>query len=344
MKIVIDRAIPFVQGVFEPYAEVLYREGAQICREDLSGADALITRTRTQCNEELLGGTGVKMIATATIGTDHIDQKFCAQNGIFWSNAAGCNSGGVMNYVLSALFGSASRKRTSLQGATFGIIGAGHAGSRVEAAARILGFKLLLCDPPKARDDSSGRYCTQDELLAESDIVSLHVPLSESTRGMANADFFARMRYGAFFINTSHGELVDEEALIEARPKLGHIIIDTWSGEPAINRKLLSVSDIATPHIAGYSYQGKQNATMLAVRSVARFFGISGLYEFFPATDIRELESVKLELRGKDQGRITAAMQYNYPVFTDDFMFRINPAAFSELRDNYSYRREFYID
>ncbi len=344
MKIVIDHAIPFINGVFEPYVdEVIYKEGSEISHDDLLDADALVIRTRTRCNEELLDGTSVKLIATATIGTDHIDLPYCRAHDIFVQNAPGCNAGGVMNYVFSALYGAASRKSIPLTGATMGIVGVGQVGSRVELMAKYLGYKVLLCDPPRAEEEGSAQFCKLEELLENSDIVTLHVPLTDSTRYMADDAFFARMKFGAFFINTSRGEVVDEQALMRAIPKLGPVIIDTWDHEPDVNPELLKMVDIATPHIAGYSYQGKQRGTAVAVRSVARYFGIRELFEFFPPTDVKELEAVKLDLIGMTQGQRTSVFQYNYPIFTDDFMFRVNPDGFERLRANYSYRREFYV-
>ena len=343
MKIVVDSAIPFIEGVFEPYATVLYREGSSICRQDLSDADALVVRTRTRCDAALLSGTPVKIIATATIATDHIDLDYCRDNGIFVQNAAGCNAGGVMNYVFSALYGAASRKSVPLTGATMGIVGVGHVGSRVEQMARHLGFKVLLCDPLRADAEGSDQFCSLDELLRSSDIVTLHVPLNDATRGMADAGFFAKMKFGAFFINASRGELMDDDALMEAIPRFGPVIIDCWNHEPQVNVALMEMVDIATPHIAGYSYQGKQRSTAYAVRAVARYFDFKELFEFFPPADVKELEAVRLDLTGMTQGQITAAFQYNYPVFTDDFMFRVRPDAFEQLRSDYRYRREFYI-
>ena len=201
MKFVIDKSIPFIEGVFEPYASVLYREGPEISNDDLRDADALIIRTRTKCDEKLLDGSPVKIIATATAGTDNIDADYCRKRGIFVQNASGCNAGGVANYVFSALFGAAARKSISLTGATIGIIGLGSAGERVEAMGRSLGFKILRHDPRKAEIEWYTQFCPLDRLLRDADIVTLHVPLNESTKGMANADFFARMKPGAFFIN-----------------------------------------------------------------------------------------------------------------------------------------------
>ena len=344
MKIVIDSLIPFIEGVFEPYAEVVYLKGEDMRHDDIADADALVIRSRTRCNATMLGGTSVRLISTATIGTGHIDLDYCKEMGIFVSNASGANAGGVMNYVLSALYGVASRKAIRMDGFTFGIVGAGHVGSRVEAAARELGFKVLRTDPPRAEEEGEYDFCTLDYLLDNANIVSLHLPLNDSTRGMADEAFFDRMRPGTVFINAASGELVVDPALKAALPKLGAVIIDAWNNEPDVDKELISLVDIATPHIAGYSYQGKQRSTASAVRTVARFFDIKPLLEFFPETEIKELEAVKLDVRGKSQGQIASLFQYNYPIFIDDFMFRINPDGFVGLRENYSYRREFYID
>lgn len=344
IKIIIDNAIPFIDGVMEPYADVVYKEGKNISPADVQDADALIIRTRTRCDKELLEGSKVKVIATATIGTDHIDLDWCNANRILVTNAAGCNAGGVMEYVFSALYGTAARKYINLSNRTMGIIGAGNVGRRVDKVARYLGFTVLRCDPPREAAEGSFEFCDLQTLLQKSDIVTLHVPLNETTRQMADKNFFKLMKKGAFFINASRGEVVDESALMKAIPKLGPVIIDTWNNEPDINRELMDMVDIATPHIAGYSYQGKQNGTSFAVRSVARYFGIKDLYEFFPYTDIPEREAVKLDLRGLNQGEIASVLQYNYPIFTDDFMFRMAPEDFEKLRTEYNYRREFYID
>ena len=343
MKFVIDKAIPFVEGVFEPFAEVIYKEGPDIAREDLLDADALVIRTRTRCDAALLEGTSVKIIATATVSMDNIDLAWCKDHGIFVRNASGCNAGGVTNYVFSALYGTAARKSISLSGATLGIIGLGSDGSRVEEMGLALGFKTLRYDPWRAAKEGPSEFCDLDTVLAGADVVTLHIPVNDSTRGMADAAFFARMKPGAFFINTAQGELVVEEDLIRAIPRLGPVALDTWCHEPDINRTLLDLVDIATPHIAGYTLQGKQIGTSLAIRAVARFFGLSGLYDFFPTTEIIEYQAVHIDAHDKTQGQIASVIQYNYPIFTDDFMFRMAPDRFSEMRANYSYRREFYF-
>ena len=344
LKIVADKAIPFLEGVFDPYADMTYLPGDKIGPEDVKDADVLMVRTRTKCNAALLEGSKVKFIATATIGTDHIDFPYCDSKGIVVRNAPGCNAGGVMEYVFSALYGLASRRSISLQGDTIGIIGVGHVGSLIERMGRALGFKILKCDPPRAEAEGSFGFCDLEYLLQNSQIVTLHVPLDETTRGMANSEFFSLMQPGAFFINAARGEVVCDDALKAAIPKLGPVIIDTWNHEPDIDLDLMDKVAIATPHIAGYSYQGKQNGTAAAVRAVAHYFGITELYEFFPKTDLPENESVKLDLKGLNQGEIASVLQYNYPIFTDDFMLRLNPENFDKLRSEYNYRREVYID
>lgn len=342
LKIVADEHIPFLEGVFEPYADVLYKDGKTINQDDLKDADALITRTRTKCDQTLLAGSRLSIISTATIGLDHIDLDYCATHGIEVHNAIGCNAGGVMQYVFSALYGMAAHNAINLQGKVFGIIGVGSVGKRVEEMARYLGFEVLLCDPPRALAEGEEGFVSLDYLLEHSDIVTIHTPLDDTTRRMADQTFFLKMKLGAIFINAARGEIVDEDALIESVPKMGGVIIDTWDHEPNINLTLLDMVDVATPHIAGYSYQGKMNGTAMAVRAVARRFGLWQLYDFYPS-QLPEDVPQKLDLKGKTQGQIAAVFQYNYPVFTDDFMFRTNPMDFERLRQDYQYRREIYI-
>ncbi len=344
MKIVADKDIPFLEGVLEPYAEVVYKKGTDINREDIIDADALMIRTRTRCDASLLEGTSVRMITTATIGMDHIDLEYCAGKGIEVANASGCNAGGVMQYVFSALYGVAARKGIKIDGNTIGIVGVGNVGRKIDTLAQYLGFKVLRCDPPRAEREGAEGFCSLEHLLAESDVVTMHVPLDETTRGMANADFFTLMKPGAIFINAARGEVMVDDALMNAAPKLGAIVVDTWNNEPDVNEDLIDVVDIATPHIAGYSYQGKLNGTSLAVKAVAKHFGINELKDFYPMDELSDHEPIFLDLKGKNQGEITAVFQYNYPIFTDDFRFRMEPHKFEQLRNDYRYRREIFVE
>lgn len=343
MKIVADIDVPFLKGVLEPYGEVLYKKGAEITNEDVKDADALILRTRTKCDATLLDGSSVRLIATATIGTDHVDFDYCNSHGIVVQNAAGCNAGGVMQYVFSALYGVAARKSIKIDGGTIGIIGVGNVGRKVENMAKHLGFNVLRYDPPRAQAEGPEGFCSLEYLLENSHVVTMHVPLTELTRNMANEAFFALMQPGSIFINAARGEIVDEAALKLAMPKLGATVIDTWNNEPKVDVELVDMVDIATPHIAGYSYQGKQMGTSMAVRAVAHHFGIEALYDFFPE-DEPDREPLLLDFHGKNHGQIAAVFQYNYPIFTDDFRFRMEPEKFERLRSEYQYRREVYVE
>lgn len=343
MKIVIDTEIPFIKGVFEPYGEVEYLVGSDITHDAIKDADAIIIKGHTRCDISLLEGTNVKMIATTMIGVDHIDMEYCNKVGIYVQKAKGTVAEAISNYTFSAIYGCAAKKSVNLSNSTIGLIGYGSVGKRIEATARALGFKVLIEDPPKANIENPSQFCDLDTLLSGSDIVTLNVPLNDRTKEMCNAAFFEKMKFGAFFINTANGKLVIDDDLIAAAPKLGAIIIDAWNNEPHINRALLDVCTIGTPHIAGYSYQSKLAATRVTVRGVARFFGLSELFDFFPKPDIDGMDSIRIDVIGKTQGEIASILQYNYPIFTDDFLFRVNPEAFTEMRLKYKYRREFHI-
>lgn len=239
-------------------------------------------------------------------------------------------------------YGVAARKGIKIDGVTFGVIGAGNVGEKVAKMAEHLGFRVLRCDPPRAAKEGPDGFCSLEHLLENSQVVTLHVPLDETTRGMANEAFFTLMQPGAIFINSARGEVMDEQALIAASPKFGAIIIDTWNNEPDVNEDLIDLVDIATPHIAGYSFQGKQNGTTMTVKSVAAHFGIDELRDFQAVDDLPDHGPVLLDLKGKNQGEIAAVFQYNYPIFTDDFRFRMEPEKFEKLRTEYQYRREIY--
>ena len=304
MKIIADEAIPYLKGIFENECEVEYYPGSEITPQRVKDADALIVRTRTKCNAQLLEGSKVKVIASATIGTDHIDRAWCQSHNIALFNAPGCNSGGVLQYFLTALFkclstrelwqkflNSAPDATGAAESAPFtvGVIGVGNVGSKVAAACEGLGFEVLRNDPPKERQQTlaynSGYlrivdfkdYYSLDYLLENSDVVTLHVPLDETTRGMADASFFARMKPGAIFINSSRGEVVDEAALLANIHKLAAVVLDVWVGEPKINKELLQSAFIATPHIAGYSAEGKIKGTQMAVEAIRRYMRDNGL-------------------------------------------------------------------
>lgn len=268
MKIIIDSDIPYINGVFEAAGcDVSYAAGRAIDVAAVRDADALIVRTRTRCDAALLDGSSVRMVATATIGTDHIDLDYCRSRGIAVFSAAGCNARAVAQWVFAAV---------GAMGATsgvLGVVGVGNVGSEVCAMGRRRGFDILMSDPPRAARGEAG-FVDLDYLLAHSDIVSLHVPLDGSTRDMADDHFFGQMGVDSLFLNSSRGEVVCDEALFG---RGGCFALDVWRDEPHINLELLRRATIATPHVAGYSARGKARATQMCVRAVAKFLGLTTL-------------------------------------------------------------------
>ena len=336
MKIVADNKIPFLRGVFEPFAQVLYLPGGETTPEAVRDADALLTRTRTRCDAALLAGSSVRVIASATIGYDHIDTAWCESRGIRWANAPGCNAGSVEQYVAAALCALSRRHGFPLAGRTLGVVGVGHVGSRVVRMAEALGMKVLLCDPPlSSRAESRDPFLPLDEVIARSDIVTLHVPLTrtgeDATWHLLDAARLSAMRPDQYLINTSRGPVVDGAALkaaLQAR-SLGGAVLDVWEGEPEPDRELLDLVDIATPHIAGYSADGKAAGTTVAVRTVASALGLpltAWRPEALPAPS--QPLSFTLDAQGKSlEEALQEAILYTYDILADDAALRACPSV-----------------
>ena len=349
MKIVIDNKIPFIRGVFEPFADVVYLPGRETTAEVVKDADALITRTRTICNEPLLKGSSVKVIATATIGYDHIDTAWCERNGIFWTNAPGCNSWSVKQYIASTLVTLAARYGLELDKMTLGVIGVGNVGSKVAEAAGILGMKVLLNDPPRARREGGDAFVGLDELLSQADIITVHVPLEkegpDATWHLFDAARIATLRPTQILINSSRGPVVDNQALKAALlgGRLKAAVLDVWEGEPAIDTELMSMLAVATPHIAGYSADGKANGTSMSVRAVARALGIEALKGWSASGIPAPVQALRftIDCSGKTtQQVLTEAILYTYRVEEDSDLLKADPSLFEKLRGDYQIRRE----
>jgi erythronate-4-phosphate dehydrogenase len=330
VKVVIDSAIPFLKGIFEPYAKVVYLPGINITSEDVRDADAMIIRTRTRCDAELLRGSSVQMIATATIGFDHIDLSYCRQHRIEVATAAGCNARGVLQWF-SAVANILSQRGAWIPNQkTLGVIGVGHVGSLVCQYASQWGFRVLACDPPRAAREG-GDFVPYQTIVAECDVVTFHTPLNETTCHMANQAFFEAMRPGAIVINSSRGEVVDGQALLSS----GHpYVLDVWEHEPAIDKQLLAGAQLATPHIAGYSLQGKANASSMAVHAIARHFGWP-LESWYP-----KVEKVFPKPITWQELQDTIALHYD--ILADCSQLRAHPEQFEKLRNEYCYREEYF--
>lgn len=342
MKIIVESHIPYVGNRLDDLGEVVRLAPEYITREAVADADALIVRTRTRCGAPLLDGLAVKFVATATIGTDHIDRVWCASRGIEVHSCPGCNAPGVAQYVWSSVL----RLRDSVEGAVIGVVGLGNVGSIVARWARRLGVKVLACDPPRERRSGgwdpanpaaagSEPFVSLGRIAREADIITFHTPLTregeDRTFHIADSSFFASFERKPIFINAARGAVVDTPALVEAIRSGGvsGSVIDCWEGEPAISRELLELASIATPHIAGYSIEGKQRATASCIAALRRFAGAAA----GPDTPI---VSPPYNLAMPFGERIIAS----YDPLADTVALRSDPSAFEALRNHYSLRHE----
>jgi len=339
MKVIVDNKIPYIREAIERIAdEVVYVPGAEFTPALVRDADALIIRTRTQCNRALLEGSRVKFIATATIGFDHIDVDYCREAGIVWQNCPGCNAGSVEQYVHAVLLLLKRQKGLVLEGACLGIVGVGHVGSRVERMARSLGMRVLRNDPPRADQGEAG-FVDLATLARECDVITFHTPLHREgvyrTFHLADAAFFEGLQRCPFILNTSRGEVIETSALLQAlqQGQIREAVIDTWEHEPDISLDLLNRVFLGTPHIAGYSADGKSNATRMALEALCRFFQVEADFQIVPpALPEREYAS----------DPETAFLQAYNPM-TDSEALKAAPEKFEYFRGNYPLRRELFM-
>jgi erythronate-4-phosphate dehydrogenase len=349
MKIVVDNKIPYIREKLALIADdVVYLPGAEITAADVRDADVLVVRTRTRCDERLLSGSSIRLVATATIGFDHIDTEYLQRAGIAWTNCPGCNSGSVAQYVESALLLLQRERGVNLAESTIGIVGCGHVGSKVLAVAHRLGMHTLVCDPPLedaithhpssiTHHPSSithlPSFVPLDTIEREADIITFHVPLTRddeyATWHLADDAFFRRLARVPYIINTSRGAVVDNDALLTAlhNGRVRDAVIDVWEGEPHVNTELLQRVFIGTPHIAGYSADGKANADNMVIDAICRQFhlpnpGIVAPPQL-PASFVYTGNPLEL-----------------YNPMTDSDNLKREPQHFEDFRNNYPLRRE----
>lgn len=361
MKIVIDRDIPYIRGVLEPYATVEYLEGICIGAGDVADADALIVRTRTMCDSKLLAGSRVRMIATATIGYDHIDLGYCKQAGIEVATAAGCNARGVLQWMGAALAYASELQKWTPGEKRIGVVGVGNVGSLVASYAKLWGFDVLCCDPPRQRamcaETTAGseipaettrtplfipdEFVPFERIVSDCDIITFHTPLTKTgehaTHHIAGDAFFNAIRPGTLVINCARGGITATKPMLEAVSSgKCACCIDTWEYEPDIDRGLLTASLTATPHIAGYSAQGKANATSMAVNAVARKFGLP-LAGWYPYDEVPKTVPRRLSW-----DEMTQTIKTYFDIASESRALRENPAGFEYMRNNYRYRTEYF--
>lgn len=346
IKIIADRNIPYIRealAVLDGRFTVEFHRGDEISAEMMTDTDILLTRTRTLCNASLLSSSRCSLIATATIGTDHIDSDYCSGRGITVANAPGCNAPAVAQYVLSAVC-SLLKPGESLRDKTLGIIGVGNVGSILARWAEGLGIRVLRNDPPKVEADHSLKgYFTLDDLAGEANIISIHTPLTHSgpyaTYHLIDRDFLLKTKKTPIIVNCARGAVSDTSALKDAMRsgKISDLVIDCWEGEPRIDRELLDMTAIATPHIAGYSFEGKVRATRMVLEALS-----SHLLKHFDISDITfDSLSESLPLIPPTPTIISSEM-LDYDISADSFRLKSDPTPenFERLRNDYQLRHE----
>ncbi|MBV1921111.1 MAG: 4-phosphoerythronate dehydrogenase, partial [Pseudomonadales bacterium] len=327
MKIVVDENMPLSDAFFSGFGSVVHKAGRLITRDDLLDADALFVRSITQVDQRLLEGTKVGFVGTATIGVDHIDQRYLTEQGIAYASAPGCNANAVVNYVLTCLLELEDSRGIDIDAAQVGIVGLGNVGKRLKASLETWGVKVVACDPLLDPNDVDG-LVSMEEIL-QSDILSLHIPMVKEgaypTHYLLDYNRLKNLRQNAVLINTSRGSVIDNRALrsvLADRSDLS-VVLDVWENEPMLDRELASVVDIATPHIAGYSYDGKVKGTQMVYQAFCRHLGLDALITLNDVIDHAldmTLDPVVLESKGKVAA--TSLVSAAYSVMVDDIGLR----------------------
>jgi erythronate-4-phosphate dehydrogenase len=369
LKIVAAKNMPFAAEAFGTLGDVTLVDGRTITAADVRDADLLVTRSTTPITPGLLDGSRVRFYGTATIGTDHIDIPYLEERGITWCSAAGCNANSVSEYLAAGLLYVAQKHDLTLAGKTIGVVGIGNVGTRVLAKARALDMSVIPNDPPRERrgdrapggggqasgvGNESG-WASLSELLAASDVVTLHTPLTregqDATVHLADDGFFAQLKPGCIFVNAARGPIVDTDALLRAMECgiVAHAIIDTWEGEPDFRTDLMERAAIVSPHIAGYSYEGKYMGTVMVYQEACRFLGVESSWSpdaLLPPPDVPEL-AANADLPAETA--LWELVRRVYDIEADDERMRAVPSGdeaerrthFDTLRKSYPLRREF---
>ena len=338
-KIVIDDKIPYIKETISKLTNrAVYIPGNMIGNDDIRDADALIIRTRTHCDARLLKGSNVKFVATATIGYDHIDTNFMEQAGIKWINCPGCNASSVAQYIDAVLTLIKTEKHIDIQKQTIGIVGCGHVGRKVVEVARRKGMNILVCDPPRSDAEGEKGFVSMEQIAKEADIITFHVPLTKEGRyptyHLANETLFDSLSKRPIIINSSRGAVVDNDALLYAinYNKVKDAVIDTWENEPNINKELLKRVWIGTPHIAGYSADGKTNADNMVISALCDFFSLPKQ----PAICPPEIPNADLCPKNEDERTL-----FFYNPIPESNKLKLEPEKFEWFRNNYPLRREY---
>ena len=353
MRIVADENIPLLDEFFAGFGEIRRLPGRSIDAAAVADADLLLVRSVTQVDRALLDGSAVKFVGTCTIGTDHLDLDYFQQAGITWASAPGCNARGVVDYVLGSLLVLAEQQGVDLATRTYGVVGAGQVGSRLLKVLRGLGWRVLVCDPPRQADEG-GDFVSLQQVLAECDVISLHTPLERlgehPTYHLFDHARLAALKPGSWLINASRGAVVDNQALRELLPQRSdlQVVLDVWEGEPQADVELATLCRIATPHIAGYSLDGKLRGTAQIYQALCQHLGVAPSVELAQLMPAAWLSELTIDARADLAWALASICRAVYDPRRDDADFRrslqgdavTRRAAFDGLRKHYPMRRE----
>jgi len=367
MKIICSTNVPYAEEAFRPLGDLTILAPKEITAARVRDADVLVIRSTLRANRALLEGSRVRFVGTATIGTDHMDLAYLDQAGIAWCAAPGCNANSVSEYVTTALLCLSQRHGFTLDGKTIGVVGIGNVGRLVVQKAQALGLRVLQNDPPRRVAENNLVFLPLEQLLAEADILSLHVPLTKTgpypTWHLADRRFFEQIKPGVVWLNAARGAAMDSDAFLAAHSltaraagKVACAVLDTWEGEPAFRTDVLAQADIATPHIAGHSFEGKVMGTVMIYHAVCRFLGIKPTWlpeVRLPSADQLPpplVPEISLDPAGlSEEAALWRIVRTVYDIEADDRRLRAGAAMdpktrgehFEQLRKNYPIRREF---
>ncbi len=352
LKIIADDKIHFLNELFSEIGEIEPIPASEIKPANIRDYDVLMVRTVTRVDESLLNNTGIKIVCSMTSGIDHIDRKYLRKKNIKLLYAPGSNSRSVAEYVITCLLTLTEMKDFILDRRTIGIIGVGNVGTKVAQMCTAFGMKVLLNDPPKYNRSKNRKYLSLKN-LSDADIITLHIPLTfvgkYKTYHMVDENFLSRLKKGSIFINTSRGSVVDEDALLKYHRKFGGLVLDVWANEPDINIDLLKIADIGTPHIAGYSLDGKFNASFMVYKKLCKILEIKpNIKKNGVFSEIKEEKDVLITQNDIFNTLYRTILQIYNPLNDHKNLFRMvgfKPLAkrkyFEDLRRNYPVRREF---
>ncbi|MGI6073073.1 MAG: 4-phosphoerythronate dehydrogenase PdxB [Fermentimonas sp.] len=348
MKILADAHIPYLKGVAEQIGETEYLPGNEFSKEAIKDKDALIVRTVTRFDENNLSGSNVKIICSATIGFDHIDTEYCDANDIAWKTAPGCNANSVEQYITSSLLVLARRYDIELKDKTIGIIGVGNVGSKVEKACKKLGMRVLLNDPPREEKEQNlgaTDFVDLATIQKESDFITIHTPLTKTgeyaTYHLIDENFLRGCKKKPFIMNAARGAVSDNQALKHGIKEglIAGVVIDCWENEPNIDRELLDMADIATPHIAGYSADGKWKGTEMSINNLVDYYNLDIVPKFNvlpnPSDPVIDLDGID------EKEQLARAVLHTYNPVKESDALKEHPEDFYWFRSNYPLRREY---